>query len=463
MLVFTAGVAVLTGMLFGLAPALRSVDLDPGTALKEGSRTAGDPRGHRIRAALVSAEVALSLVLLIGAGLMLKSMQGLLRVDAGFDSAGVLTAQLSVPKQKYVDEALERRFSTLAYAKATRFFSDVIERTRSVPGVEAAGAINALPLMGEVWNKVGDAARPSVAGDASGAAGDPVPGGGRRLLQRPGHLDPLRPRLHGRGHGARVEGGDRQPRDDPAALEGPEPGRQGDRGESANPLVPAGTVPPDYNPTLFTIFGVATDVHYGALNAPPAPLVYVPYAQGSEGATTMYLVVRASGDPTSLVPAIREGIRQVDPDVPASSIRTMSDRVATSVARPRLHSIVLGAFAGLALLLAAVGIYGVISDAAQRRTREIGIRMAMGASSSAILGLFLRQTLAMVLVGLMAGLSGALALTRAMRALLFEVSPTDPLVFAGITLVLATVALVAAWVPARRATRLDPLVALRED
>jgi ABC-type antimicrobial peptide transport system permease subunit len=177
----------------------------------------------------------------------------------------------------------------------------------------------------------------------------------------------------------------------------------------------------------------------------------------------MYLVVRASGDPGALAPAIRERIRQVDPDVPASGVQTMNARVSASVARPRLHTILLGAFAGLALLLAAVGIYGVMSDAAERRTREIGIRMAVGAGSPAILGLFLRQGLAMVLVGVAAGLLGAFALTRAMQTLLFEVSPTDPLVFAGITLVLATVALVAAWVPARRATRLDPLVALRED
>jgi putative ABC transport system permease protein len=199
------------------------------------------------------------------------------------------------------------------------------------------------------------------------------------------------------------------------------------------------------------------------VSATPPPLVYTPFAQGSEGATTMYLVVRATGDPSALVPAIRGRLRKVDPDVPASSVQTMDARVSASVARPRLQTVVLGAFAGLALLLAAVGIYGVMSHAAQQRTREIGIRMAVGASSRAILALFLRQGIAMVGLGLGLGLLGAAALTRALKTLLFGVSPTDPLVFAAITTLLATVAVLAAWLPARRATRLDPLAALRED
>jgi putative ABC transport system permease protein len=192
-------------------------------------------------------------------------------------------------------------------------------------------------------------------------------------------------------------------------------------------------------------------------------LVYVPYAQGAEGALTMQLVVRAAGDPGALLPALREGIRQVDPDVAASGIRTMGDRVVASVARPRLQTVVLSAFAVLALLLAAVGVYGVMSHAAQQRTREIGIRMAVGAGSRAILALFLRQGLVLVTTGLLAGVLGAAALTRVLRTLLFQVSPTDPRVFAAITLLLATVAFAAVWFPARRATRLDPFVALRED
>ena len=192
-------------------------------------------------------------------------------------------------------------------------------------------------------------------------------------------------------------------------------------------------------------------------------MVYVPFAQGSEGATTMYLVVRSEGDPLGMAPAVRDRIRQVDPDVPASSLRTMEDRVSASLALPRLQAIVLGTFAGLALVLAGVGIYGVMSFTTRQRTREIGIRMAIGASSRAILSLLLGKGFVMVAAGVAAGLLGALALTRALRTLLFEVSPSDPVVFIAVTAALATIAMLAAWVPARRATRLEPVAALRED
>ncbi|HEY7409377.1 MAG TPA: ABC transporter permease [Vicinamibacteria bacterium] len=460
---FTALVAVATGLLFGLAPALHSVRVDPGTALKESARTAGDPRGHRVRALLVAVEVAMSLVLLIGAGLMLKSMHALSRVDTGFDPGQVLTAQLSLPKGRYVDEALERRFSPRAYEKSARFFDEVVRRARSVPGVTAAGAINGLPLMGEVWGKnatLYDRPLPAtlrelppiqyrvVVGDYFRALGVTILGG--RAFSEADTLEGAQVAIINREM-ARRHWRDADPIGKVIAVNPP------------IHLVPAGTVPADYEPTRFTIVGVAADVHYGGLQARPVPLVYVPYAQGAEGALTMYLVVRSAGDPRALAPTLRERIREVDPDVAAASIRTMDDRVSAAKARPRLHTVVLGAFAFIALLLAAVGIYGVMSHAAAQRTREIGIRMAVGASSRAILALFMRQGLAMVAAGLVAGMLGAASLTRALRTLLFQVSPTDARVFAAITLLLAAVALGAAWFPARRATRLDPLAALREE
>jgi putative ABC transport system permease protein len=235
---------------------------------------------------------------------------------------------------------------------------------------------------------------------------------------------------------------------------------------SVNPpigLLPPGAVPPEYEPTRFTIVGVVADVHYDSLSATPVPVVYVPFAQGSEGTTTMYLVARARTSPRDLAPAIRGRIREVDPDVPASSILTMDDRVSASLAQPRLQAAVLGTFALLALVLAAVGTYGVMSYATRQRTREIGIRMAIGAGSRAILALFLGRGFALVGTGLAAGVVGALVLTRALRTLLFGVSTTDPLVFLGVTAVLAATAMLAVWLPARRATRLEPVVALRED
>jgi ABC-type antimicrobial peptide transport system permease subunit len=209
--------------------------------------------------------------------------------------------------------------------------------------------------------------------------------------------------------------------------------------------------------------GVAEDVRYASLGTPPTAVVYVPFAQGSEGNTTMFLVVRAESDPLSLAAAVRDRIRHVDPDVPASAVRTMTERVSASLDQPRLQAVVLGTFAGVALLLAGVGVYGVIAYAARQRTREIGIRMAIGASSRAILALLLGRGFVLVGTGLAAGVLGALALTRVLRTLLFGVSPSDPAVFLGVTAMLGTIAMVAAWVPARRATRLEPVVALREE
>jgi putative ABC transport system permease protein len=460
---YTALIAVATGVLFGLAPAWRSLDVDPGEALHESARTGGDARGHRVRSALVVAEVAMSLVLLIGAGLMVKSMHRLTRVDAGFEPRGVLTVQLSVPRRKYVDESLARRFSSRAYAKSTRFFTDVVEQVHALPGVSAAGAINGLPLMGEVWGKsvtLYDRPLPAAIRDLPPIQYRVVAGDYFRSLSVP--------ILKGRAFAeADTEDGAK------VAIVNREMVRrywndQDPIGKviSVNPpiqLVPRGTVPPDYKPDLFTVVGVAADVHYASLSAPPLPVVYVPFAQGSEGTTTMYLVVRSSEDPVGLAAAIRDRIRQVDPDVPASSIRTMEDRVSASLAQPRLRTIVLGTFAGLALLLAAVGIYGVMSYAARQRTREIGIRIAIGATSRTILTLLLGRSFVLVVAGIAAGLVGAVALTRALRTLLFGVSTSDPLVFAGVTAALAAVAMVAAWVPARRATRLEPVVALREE
>jgi predicted permease len=361
-----------------------------------------------------------------------------------------------------VDERLARQFSPLAYTKAARFYAEVVEQVRTLPGVSAAGAINGLPLMGDLWTKrvtLYDQPLPATAQGLPPIQYRVVTGDYFRALGVP--------LLAGRAF-ADTDTGDGTK----VAIVNRELVRRYWKDEdpigkvlSVNPpiqLVPRGTVPPDYEPTLFTVVGVVADVRYAALNTPPSPVVYVPFAQGSEGTTTMFLVVRAP-DPLALMKGIRDRIRQVDPDIPASSVRTMEDRVSASLARPRLHAIVLGTFAGLALLLAGVGTYGVMSYAARQRTREIGIRMAVGASSRAILTLLLGRGLVMVAAGVAAGLVGAAGLTRALRTLLFGVSTSDPLVFGGVTATLAAIAMVAAWVPARRATRLEPVVALRED
>ncbi|MCA1586163.1 MAG: ABC transporter permease [Acidobacteria bacterium] len=225
----------------------------------------------------------------------------------------------------------------------------------------------------------------------------------------------------------------------------------------------AGTLPDDDEPDKFTVVGVVDDVLYGTMDGSALPLVYVPYAQGSEGATNMFLVVRTASEPLGLASPVRQQIAAIDPDQPVANIQTMSTRVAASVAQPRLQMSVLAAFAAMAALLAAMGIYGVMSFAVTQRQREIGIRLALGAARREVVALLLRQGFAMVAVGVALGLIAALLLTRVLRTLLFGVSTTDPAVFFSIVVVLSLSAWLATYLPARRAARLEPLVTLRNE
>jgi putative ABC transport system permease protein len=462
---FTLGLSIVTGLLFGSAPAFHATGLHLQDALKEGIR-ATDGAGGRggVRGALVVTEIALSLVLLIGAGLMIKSVHRLLRVDAGFDPRGVLTAEIALPPQKYVDPELERQFSPGAYAKATGFFDSVIGRVRALPGVRAAGAVSGLPLAGENWGKsvtFYDRPLPSNVRDLPPiqyrvVAGDYFRALGIRLLRGRAFADT--DTLHS----------------PPVAIVNGELVRRYWKGEdpigktlSVNPpreLVPAGTLPPAYpGPQKFTVVGVADDVRYGRLDRKPPPLVYVPHAQGAEGTTTLFLVVAAGRDPLGLAAAVREQVWQVDRDQPVANISTMESSAGNAVARPRLEATLLGAFAALAVLLAAVGIYGVISYSVSQATREIGIRIALGAMRRDVMAMVLKQSLRLAVLGLAIGVLISLALTRVLRTLLFGVSATDPVVFGAIAALVAAVALLASLVPARQAAHLDPMTALRRD
>jgi putative ABC transport system permease protein len=458
-LAFAAAVAIGTGVVFGLAPAFSGARLTGG-GLNERTR-AGDPGGRRIRGALVIAEVALSLMLLIGAGLMMRSVDRMLHVDAGFDPTHVITMQVGLPANRYIDRELARRFSPLADARAVRFFTTAIERVREVPGVNAAGAINGLPLMGEVWGKnlvLYDRPAPASLRDLPPIQYRVVVGDYFRALG-------IRVRT-----GRAFADGD-GPTAPKVAIVNRELVRRYWNGAdpvgktlSVNPprhLLPAGTAPPDYDPGRFTVIGVADDARYGSMTMPALPLVYVPYAQGAEGATSMVVAARIDGDPHSAVGAIRERIRQIDPDLPIANVQTMDERVATTVAQPRVESVVLGAFALLAIVLAAIGVYGVMSYSVAQRTAEIGVRMALGAERRAILALVLGDAARLVVVGAVLGIGLSLAATRTMRALLFEVSATDPAVFGGMVALIAAVGILAAAVPAIRAARVDPLAALR--
>jgi predicted permease len=468
-LAFTLVTATVTGILFGLLPALRTSAVDLTEGLKDGVRAATGARQQRLRSALVVAEVALCLTLLVGAGLMLKSVYRLLHVPTGFDPEGVLTMELTLPAQQYVDRKLERQFSPLAYTKSTRFFTDVIDRVRAVPGVRAGGAITSLPLMGETWGKritFFDRPLPS---DLRGLApiqyrvviGDYFRAMGIKVL-----------------NGRSFTDADTQPAKK-VAIVNRELVRQHWKDEnplgkiiSVNPpleLVPENAIqearlvglPDDYAPDKLEVVGVVDDVRYGALNTAAIPVVYAPYAQGSEGAITMFLTLRTDGDPLSIAGTVREQIRQVDANLPVSRIQTMKARLDASVTQPRLQTIVLAVFAAIAIVLATIGIFGVVSYSVTQRSREIGIRVAMGARRSQVLTLILRQAVAMIAAGLTAGVLGSFLVTRVLQTLLFEVSATDPTVFAAVAFGLGTTGALAALLPARRAALVDPIATLR--
>ena len=472
-LMFSLAIATATGVLLGLAPAAYSAGQRVGADLKSSSRSSSDNLGRsRLRGMLVAAEVALTLVLLAAAGLMIRSMYELLHVPAGFDADGVLTLQLNIPAQKYVDRELDRRTSPLAYTKATAFFTTVVDRVRAVPGAEAVGAINGLPLMGEVWGKSVTLYDRPLPADVRGlpsiqyrvVVGDYFKVLGIRILSgRPfTDADILRaPKV---------------------AIVNQEFVRRHWSGASplgkiisVNPpmsLVPksivdeairSGAIPPDYQPDRLTVVGVADDVRYGGLHVSAVPVVYMPHAQGSEGTTNMFFVVRTARDPLSLAGAIRQKVAEIDPDQPVASIQTMRTRVDASIAQRRMQMTVLGLFAAMATLIAVVGIYGVMSYNVAQRAREIGIRLALGAARADVIAVVMRQGMTMVAAGMLIGLAASAAITRVLRTLLFGVSPTDPLVFVAIAVLVAATAAVTIYLPARRASRLDPLTMLRSE
>ena len=472
-LIFTLVVATITGALLGLAPAAQTAGTDVSAGLKEGTRTASDSGGRsRLRSGLVVAQVALSLVLLSGAGLMVKSMYQLLHVQSGFSADGVLTMEINLPAEKYIDSRPERQFSLDAYSRAATFFDEAIRRVRTLPGAQAVGAISDLPLMGESWGKGLTFYDRPLPTDLNGlapiqyrvVAGDYFRALKIRMLSGRAFTDQdsrLAPKVAIVNHELVRRYWDG--RDPIGKIVSVNPPLQVLPKSLIEEARRSGVLPDNYEPDKFTVVGVADDVLYGGLANSVVPLVYVSYAQSTESTPNMFLVVRTDGNPLALIGAIREQIGQVDPDQPVANIQTMDTRVATSVAQRRMQMNVLGAFAAMAVLLAAVGIYGVMSYSVTQRSREIGIRLALGAARRDVTALVLWQGLTMVAVGIGLGLAGALVMTRVLRTLLFGVTPSDPSVFAAIVLLLSATAWLATYVPARRAARLDPLVTLRSE
>jgi len=431
-LLFTFAVSIATGLVFGLAPAWHARRLSLNESLREGGRgIAGLARVKRVRGLLVMTEIALAVMLLVGAGLMLRSFQRLTDINPGFNPDKLLTMSVGLTFIRYQDPA-----------KQVAFFEQALQRIRALPGVVAAGASTSMPPT-YIQQSTGF----TLEGQTTEAGKQPPTA--IYIPATPGFVEALGlPLLRGRTI------------------------NEADTAEAPGVVVINQTFANRYfanddpvarritiNGVLRTIAGVVGDTKYQGLGVEAGPQAYVPHAQSPFPG--MRVIVRTSVEPTSLTSAVRSQFSAVDSEEGPTRITTMSEVLSQSVAQPRFNTFLIGLFAALAFILAAIGIYGVINYDVTQRTGEIGVRMALGAQSRDVVRLILRQGIVLVCGGLIAGLAGAFALTRFLSGLLFDVKPTDPITYVAVSAVLAFVALLACMIPARRATKVDPLVALR--
>jgi putative ABC transport system permease protein len=458
-LAFTFALAIFTVLLFGLLPALQAAKADVRTALNEGGR-GGSRQGH-LRRLLVVAEVALALVLLVGAGLMVRSFVNLRQAPVGFTERNVLTMRVTLPEAKYpfpISADDRRNPAGLA------FYERLLERVEALPGVKAASVSTVLPLgsMGN-WGKF-----LSVEGRPAPPSIDQVTSANFALISydffrsfgvaiRRGRSFTAQDKENSQPVAIVNETLARRffPNEDPVGktiwmgppehLLGPEAQR------------------PENRFVRREIVGVVADVKSGSLNQPVAPLVYSPFYQhrGEGWSNSLTLAVRTENAPETLTAAIRAQTKALDQDQPVANVRTVGQLLDRTLSEAKFNLMLLGLFAVVALVLAAIGVYGVMSYAVTQRTREIGVRIALGAQPRSVLRLVIGQGMALVSVGVVIGVAAAWALTRLMSTMLFETPATDPATFALIALLLAGVALAACWIPARRAAKVDPMVALR--
>ena len=439
-LLFTFGVSLVTGVMFGLFPALQAANPNLNETLKEGGRgTTEGGRGGRARRILVVAEIALALVPLVGAGLMVKSFVRLQEVDPGFNPERVLAVEVYLPGTTYKEGQ-----------QATAFYQQLLTRVQNLPGVEAASAIDTLPLSGggnviafyveghlpALTDKTPDAEYRIVTPEYFQTMGIPLLRG-RYLSEQDGPKTPQSFVINDTL--ARRYFGDEDP--------------IGKRMNLGSPQQPA----------WYTVVGIVQDTRHEGLDAEPYPQMYAVNTQVPR--RSMVLVARTAGDPAKMIPSIRSTVAEMDSTLALNNARTMAQVISQSIARPRFNMMLMSLFAVVALLLAGVGIYGVMAYSVSQRTHEIGVRMALGASSADVLRMVVRQGMGLTLVGVGIGLAGAFVITKLIASLLsgllFQVGAHDPLTFVGIALLLALVALAACLIPARRATKVDPMVALR--
>ena len=436
---FTCMVALLTGIVFGLVPAMRASRVDLNKMLKEGARNSGgggasDRSHHRTRKLLVISEVALSLVLLIGAGLLIRSYQRILDANPGFNSHNVLSMRLSLPAAKYSSPE-----------SITTFYREVSERLKALPEIESVGTTYSLPMssVALAWEPI------TIEGHTARSAQDLIISNVR--IVSPQYFPTMGiPLLKGRYFDEHDKKGAPEaviidetlaerfwPNDNPL-------GKRLKRGSSSS---------------WWTVVGVISDAKEYSQEKEPPITVYFPFEQVI--ARNMFLVIRTTSDPTQMTGAITKEIQALDPEMPVFDVNTMDHRLYDSMARRRFSMFLLGVFAVIALVLAAIGIYGVMAYSVNQRTHEIGIRLALGAQPGNILQLVIRQALILISSGIVIGLVGAFALTRVMSSLLYGVSATDGLTFVIPPLLLGSIALLSSYVPARRAAKVDPMVALR--
>jgi putative ABC transport system permease protein len=435
-LLFTLGVSLLTGVIFGLVPALEATRFELHESLKEGGKNiGGGARGHRLRGAFVAVEIALAFVLLIGAGLLIKSFRHLQSVAPGFDAKNVLTINVSLPGWKYSSDR-----------KVVDFFKQAVSQLQTLPDVESVGAINYLPFNGpHAGTLVEIEGRPKL-----------PPGQGLNTgvcVTDANYFRAMKiPLKEGRLFNEQETTEERH-----VVVVNETFARKNLPGE--DPIGKRVTIYMKDQNVPSEIIGVVADSKHVALDGEPEEMAYWPHPELVYSGMTF--VVRTRGEALKVAGAARNVIHMLDPQQPIGEVSTMQRLLATSVAGSRFNTVLLTIFAFVALVLAAVGTYGVMSYAVTQRTHEFGIRMALGAGTRDVLKLVLRRGMALAIVGVLFGLVGAFALTRLMASLLFEVKPTDAITFAAVSLSLITVALLACYIPARRATKVDPLVALR--
>jgi putative ABC transport system permease protein len=441
-ILFTMVLAVVTTLVFGLAPALRTLHVNLVESLREGGHNATiGGRRQRFRGVLVATEMALAVILVIGAGLMIRSLSALGRIDLGFNPDHVLTMRVAIPAARYgtPDQVIG-------------FYKQLVDRVRTLPGVEHAGVVRILPLATTIgdWGLDVDGFEETPERNAKGDW----------QIVSDGAFEAMGMRLV---RGRWFTQADTRMTVPVAVINETMARTYWADGNAVGGRIALGN---NMSNPWVTVVGIVADERHNGVTGIVKEKFYIPHSQwhiatGGNLIRSVFVVVRTTGEPLGVAGAVRAVVRQLDPTLPVANVRSMSEVVATSLATPRLTGFLLGAFAAIALALAAVGIYGVLAYLVSQRTQEIGIRLAIGAARSQVMSMIMQQGMTLAIVGIAVGVTAAFLLTRLMQSLLYEVKPGDPMTFIVVPAVLLVVSLVASYLPAWRATKVSPLIALR--